>query len=115
MKLNKKIAGVLIALGLVSGSVAAIGLQTHASQQPNPSSTPQIQQSVAQTAQITVEQTPTETDKDNIQQQNGLDDKTEMSSEKAGTETADANENLSGNGHQDAGGSSIDHQFEGVE
>ena len=115
MKSNKKIAVALIALGLVSGGIATIGLQTHAAQQISPAPIISIQSQLQQkpASMVTDKNINVSTVKDNIQQQGGLDNVTESSGEKSDASEADGN--LQNGGHADTNNSTIDHQFNGVE
>ena len=100
-------------LGLLGIPLAVLGIAgSVAFAQTTPPVTPT-------TPAAQVEQT-TGPDTDNIQDQanDSQPDSTLEASEVGGVEakdTAEANENLPGGGHQDQDGVNVDHQFEGVE
>ncbi len=114
MQWNKKTASLLAVLSLLLGSAGAIGLQVHAQQNATASPPAQIQTQSGTAG----EQENSVIDKDNIQDEKDNGQPESALEKENGTETkdsAEANENLPGGGHQDQAGVNVDHQFDGVE
>ena len=111
--INKKIAGAMLAIGGLAGTVGAVALSVHAQQVPT--QTPVVateQKSIIDTETIDLLK---KTKSGDASEKNSGAEKTEKKDSVGGVAEKEGVETDGPGGHQDAPGAETDHQFEGKE
>ena len=105
MQWNKKYISFITASALLLGGVAAVGFQAHAQQNiPVPVSALTSVKALPTVHTVGVNTNAIQNKADTTQQESVLE-----------TKESDTENNIAGGGHQDKGGTTVEHQFEGVE